>query len=259
MPPSPTYVDSPGPPDPAEGAGSAAFKQTRWTLVARAADPAGPEASRALNELCGIYWYPVYAWLRRSGHGQHDAQDLAQGFFCDLLETSFFAKARQESGRLRGFMLQALRWYVAHHWEKSRAKKRGGGALMISIDAEAAEGRYQHEPVDELTPDRLFQRRWALSLLEETVRTLEKEYEARGKGKAFEILRPWLGLANAGKEESYASAAAKLDCEENAARQAVFRLRNRYRVLLLQHVGETLCTTDEDEIRAELSELLEFV
>ncbi|MDB6069142.1 MAG: hypothetical protein JWL81_313 [Verrucomicrobiales bacterium] len=241
------------------GAGSGAFKPTRWTLVARAADPNAPESVRALNELCGIYWYPVYAWLRRSGRSMHDAQDLAQGFFCDILQTSFFSKARQESGRLRGFMLQALRWYVGHEWEKSTAKKRGGGAIMISIDAEAAEGRYRHEPVDDMTPDRLFQRRWALSLLEETVRTLGKEYANRQKEETFRVLKPFLGLGAQSSENTYATAAQQLNCDENAVRQAVFRLRNRYRVLLLQHVGETLDTTDEDQIRAELSELMEFV
>lgn len=239
--------------------GSAAFNQTRWSLVAKAADPAAPESLRALNELCGIYWYPVYAWLRRSGRSVPDAQDLAQGFFCDLLETSFFTKARQESGRLRGFMLQALRWYVGHEWEKSSAKKRGGGAIMISIDAEAAEGRYRHEPVDDLTPDRLFQRRWALSLLEETVRALEKEYVSRDKAASFRVLKPFLGFGSSGGGDSYAVAARQLGCEENAVRQSVFRLRNRYRALLLRHVGETLATTDENQIRAELAELLEFV
>lgn len=240
-------------------AGTAAFKPTRWTLVARAADPTGPESVRALNELCGIYWYPVYAWLRRSGRSVHDAQDLAQGFFCDLLQTSFFSKARQESGRLRGFMLQALRWYVSHEWEKASAKKRGGGAIMISIDAEVAEGRYRHEPVDNMTPDRLFQRRWALSLLEETVRSLGREYASRNKEETFRVLKPFLGLAHQGSEGTYAAAAGELNCEENTVRQAVFRLRNRYRALLLQHTAETLATTDEEQIRAELSELMEFV
>ena len=156
-------------------------------------------------------------------------------------------------------MLQALRWYVGHEWEKSSAKKRGGGAIMISIDAEAAEGRYRHEPADDLTPDRLFQRRWALSLLEETVRTLEKEYISRDKADSFRVLKPFLGLSSSAGADSYAAAARQLNCEENAVRQSVFRLRNRYRALLLRHVGETLATTDENQIRAELAELLEFV
>ena len=233
------------------------FQTTRWSLVQRANGDIDDEALQALAALCDSYWYPVYAYIRRSGHGAHDAEDLTQGFFTRLLEKGTLAHADPAKGRLRTFLLTCVRNYLHNEHERASAQRRGAH-LLTSFDAGWAEERFASEPADDLTPDRLYQRRWALTLLEFTLQVLEQEYSADGKRELFAALRPCLGFT---KEitPNYADLATRLGCTESTVKSHVFRLRQRWREILFQQVSVTLDDPTSDEIKGELAELLECV
>jgi RNA polymerase sigma-70 factor (ECF subfamily) len=230
------------------------FKTTRWSLVQRATGDIDADALQALAALCDSYWYPIYAYIRRSGHSAHDAEDLTQDFFAKLLEKSTLAKADPAKGRLRSFLLTCVRNYLHNEHERTIAQCRDE-RLLTSFDQEWAEHRFASEPADELSPDRLYQRRWALTLLEFTLQVLEQEYLADGKRELFAALRRCLGFS---KEETpnYAALAERLGSTETTCRTHVFRLRQRWREILFQQVSLTLDDPTSDEIKAELSELL---
>lgn len=154
------------------------FQTTRWSVVQRAADPQHPEAQEALSAICEAYWYPLYAYVRRSGHGPHDAEDLTQGFFAQLMRKETLASADPAKGRLRSFLLKCAQRYLSDERDRGRAEKRGSGVL-VSFDPAWAEERYAAEPVDTLSPDRLFQRRWAMTILDSSLRLLCAEYRRR--------------------------------------------------------------------------------
>jgi RNA polymerase sigma-70 factor (ECF subfamily) len=232
------------------------FQATRWSLVRAAAGRENTaEARQALAELCEICWYPVYAFIRRSGHAPHDAEDLTQGFFAGLLEKDILAAADPARGRLRTFLLTCVRNHLHHEHERSIAAKRNV-RLLTSFDAADAEERYLREPADDLTPDRLYQRRWALTLLGTTLDVLEHEFQEAGKSALFDALRPYLGFG-VSSEESYDDTAAKLGMPVGTLKNHVFRLRQRWRELLFEQVSATLVDPTSDEIKAELSELME--
>ncbi|MFZ4767850.1 MAG: RNA polymerase sigma factor [Roseimicrobium sp.] len=233
------------------------FQTTRWSLVQRANGSIDDEALQALAALCDSYWYPVYAYIRRSGHGAHDAEDLTQGFFTRLLEKGTLAHADPAKGRLRTFLLTCVRNYLHNEHERASAQRRGAH-LLTSFDAGWAEERFASEPVDDLTPDRLYQRRWALTLLEFTLQVLEQEYSADGKRELFAALRPCLGFTKE-KTPNYADLATLLGCTESTVKSHVFRLRQRWREILFQQVSVTLDDPTSDEIKGELAELLECV
>jgi RNA polymerase sigma-70 factor (ECF subfamily) len=211
-------------------------------------------AAAALEALCRAYWYPLYAWARRSGQSAADAEDLTQGFFLQLLERGDFAGADAARGRLRSFLLGAMKHYMADAWDKSRALKRGGGAQLIAIDGLAAEERYRLEPSDPGAPDVLFERRWALTVLEQFIAALREEYAASGKSAVFDALSPWLSGTPGG---GYGAAAAKLGVSEGTARVAVHRLRKRYAEVMRREIARTVGSDDdvEDELRALLAAL----
>ena len=233
------------------------FQTTRWSLVQRANGDIDDEALQALAALCDSYWYPVYAYIRRSGHGAHDAEDLTQGFFTRLLEKGTLAQADPAKGRLRTFLLTCVRNYLHNEHERASAQRRGAH-LLTSFDACWAEERFASEPADDLTPDRLYQRRWALTLLEFTLQVLEQEYSADGKRELFAALRPCLGFTKE-KTPNYADLATRLGCTESTVKSHVFRLRQRWREILFQQVSVTLDDPTSDEIKGELAELLECV
>jgi len=233
------------------------FQTTRWSLVQRANGDIDDEALQALAALCDSYWYPVYAYIRRSGHGAHDAEDLTQGFFARLLEKGTLAHADPAKGRLRTFLLTCVRNYLHNEHERASAQRRGAH-LLTSFDAGWAEERFASEPADDLTPDRLYQRRWALTLLEFTLQVLEQEYSADGKRELFAALRPCLGFTKE-KTPNYADLATRLGCTESTVKSHVFRLRQRWREILFQQVSVTLDDPTSDEIKGELGELLECV
>jgi DNA-directed RNA polymerase specialized sigma24 family protein len=231
-----------------------AFHTTRWSVVKRAAGGNDAEAEQALSALCGTYWYPIYAYFRRSGKDCHDAEDLTQGFFARLLEKETFATADPAKGKLRTFLLTCAGNFMRDEHGRVEAQKRGGGMLQ-SFDGARAEGLYAKEPVDDLSPDRLFQRRWALTVVENSLRDLREEFEATGKLETFEALRPFLGFgSDPGKR--YEDIAAALRVPMGTLKNQVFRLRERWRELLFEQVAATLDKPTPEEIKGELMELL---
>jgi RNA polymerase sigma-70 factor (ECF subfamily) len=200
-------------------------------------------ARAALAKLCETYWYPLYVYVRRRGSSPHDAQDLTQAFFAQLLEREMLAKADPARGRFRSFILTAIKNFLTDEWGKARTQRRGGNVLKVSLDWAAAEQRYHQEPVDPDSPDKAFDRHWALALLETALAALEKEYQAENSGELFAALRPtFIGERAA---QPYAELAAQLDMTESAVRVAVHRLRKRYRALLRAEIAQTVALRED--------------
>jgi RNA polymerase sigma-70 factor (ECF subfamily) len=177
--------------DSSVGGKAGQFHTTRWTLVMASAQDQSPSGRAAVAALCQIYWYPVYAFARRRGYSPHDAQDLTQGFFLDILEHRALSRVDRLQGKFRSFLLACFQNYLSHEIERSRRLKRGGQCEVISLDLETAENRYRYEPVDYLTAEKIFEARWAFTLLEHAMTVLREEYVARGKESVFDVLRGW--------------------------------------------------------------------
>ena len=228
---------------------SGAFSTTHWSIVQGAGqvDPAGPAV--ALERLCRIYWYPVYAFIRRRGSSQHDAEDSTQGFFAHLLEKESFKKLDRQKGKFRSFILAALTNFLNNEWDKQQTLKRGGKIQIISLDETRAEELYTHEPVDALTPEKLFERRWAFAVVERVWARLKQEYATADKLKLFETLEH--GLTREVTQDVCAGWAAALAMNEGAVKVALHRLRRRYGELLREEIGQTVTPPEElnDEIR----------
>ncbi|MBM3891070.1 MAG: RNA polymerase sigma factor, partial [Verrucomicrobia bacterium] len=203
----------------ASGAGAGAFLTTHWSVVLRAGRSDSTRARDALAQLCEAYWYPLYAYVRRRGHSPHDAQDLTQEFFARILERHDIARASPERGRFRSFLLASLNHFLANEWDKARAKKRGGGQTLLRLDDKDAEGRYAIEPADDAAPDKLFERRWALTLLERVLARLREEFVTAGKTKLFERLKGF--MTSEGGDTNYAQAGAELGMTEGNVKVAV--------------------------------------
>jgi RNA polymerase sigma factor (sigma-70 family) len=233
-----------------EGSKHRSFATTRWSLV-RAAGAEDSAARHALETLCAAYWYPLYAYVRRRGHQPAQAQDLTQAFFAQLLEGNVFAVANEERGRFRSFLLKSLTNFLAGERRREAAQKRGGGLHIHSIDFAAGEDRYRHEPADTATPERLFERRWALTLLEQTLARLRGEHETTGRAALFAALEPHLHGRDSG---AYAEIAARLHTSEGAVKVAAHRLRRRYREILREEIAETVAAAED--VDEELRELL---
>lgn len=206
-------------------------------------------ARDALAALCENYWFPLYAYVRRLGYSSHDAQDLTQAFFARLLEKDCLADVSRSKGRFRSFLLASMKHFLANEWDRARAQKRGGGELLIRLDAHTAESRYSLEPVHDASPDKLFERRWALTLLERVLARLRTELEEAGKARVFERLKRF--MAGEGGEDSYAAAGAELGLSEGNVKVTVHRLRKRYRQLLREEIAPTVSSQAEarEEIR----------
>ena len=233
------------PPDP--------FPATRWSIVALSAHRDNRQARTALAELCQIYWYPLYAFVRRRGHTPHEAEDLTQSFFALLLEKRWLDDVDRDRGRFRAFLLAAIKHFLANERDKALAQKRGGGQALISLDAGDAEARYRREPADPLTPEKLFARRWAETLLAQVLSGLEDEFAAAGRAAQFAALKPFLTVERGAI--SHAEAAARLGTTEAAAKVAVHRLRRRYRDRLRAEIAQTVTGPEEvdEELRALFS------
>lgn len=225
--------------------GDPQFQTTHWSLVLKACQSDTSTAATALNKLCQTYWYPIYAFIRRQGHEPEDCRDLTQEFFANLLQKDFFLAADRERGRLRSFLLVSVKNFLGHQREKARSQKRGGEYSFVSLDATEAEGNYAHEPANPLSPEQLYERRWALTVLEQTFACLKNEYDRAGKANLFEVLQPSLSGDKAGG--SYAEMGAKLNLTEGAARVAAHRLRSRYSELLRVQVAGTVASPEEVE------------
>jgi RNA polymerase sigma factor (sigma-70 family) len=218
------------------------FATTRWSLVAAAQH----QADAALADLCRLYWYPLYAYVRRRGHDAAEAEDLTQGFFARLLEKNGLASVTPDRGRFRSFLLTACQNFLANEHERANALKRGGGRVVSLDDADT---RYRREPDHGETPERLFERRWALELLDQALRRLRDEYQKKGKAQLFDALK---GTLAGGGSAPYAELAATLGLTEGAVKATVHRLRGRYAELLREEIGETVAAPAEidDEVRA---------
>jgi RNA polymerase sigma factor (sigma-70 family) len=208
-----------------------------------------PGAAEALDQLCRAYWYPLYAYVRRRGHLPEDAQDLTQEFFRRLLTSDWIARADQTKGRFRTFLLCGLQNFLANEWQKARRLKRGGGGLFVALDGLEAEERYRIEPANEASADKLFERRWALTLLEAVLQRLAAEQSGPEAAERFAVLRP--GLVGEPGDEGYAVLARRFGVTENTVKSWVHRLRARYRQLLRDAVAQTVAGPEEvhDELR----------
>src|SRR5688572_24660826 len=227
------------------------FVTTRWSIVLAAGERATPDARDALTHLCAAYWYPIYAYVRRHGHDPDEAQDLTQSFFARLLEKHVVEDVRRERGRFRSFLLGALKHFLANEWRREHAQKRGGNLRIASIDVGDGETRYAHEPSHARTPEQVFERRWALTVLDNVLRALESETAAEGKANLFDRLKCYLS-GDAGAP-SYAETGAMLAMSEGAVKVAVHRLRQRYKSILREQIAETVA--GESEVDEEIAAL----
>jgi len=233
----------------------ARFLTTHWSVVLAAGRSDSTRAQNALARLCQTYWYPIYAYVRRRGHSPHDAQDLTQAFFAQLLERHSVANADPNRGRFRSFLLTAVDHFLVHEWQKVRAQKRGGGCQILSLDLALAEQRYDLEPADTASPDKLFDKHWAGALLEEVLNQLEAEYQQARKAELFAALKQT--LTGTRESQPYAVLAASLGMNESAVKVAVHRLRKRYRQLLRAEIANIVADPEqaEDELRHLFSAL----
>jgi len=222
------------------------FATTQWNVVLAARDGSESQAQLALASLCEAYWVPLYAYVRRRGHSAEDASDLTQAFFADLLSRDFLGAIDRSRGRFRSFLLASLEHFLSHERDKEQALKRGGATRTLSLDADAAESRYRHEPTDHLTPERVFERRWGLTVMERAMDRLEAEFG--DQPARFVHFKPCL---TGDSPNRYRDIAAALGMTEVAVKTAVHRLRERYGRLLRDEVAETVASeTDvDDEVR----------
>ena len=236
--------------DDETGLGShACFATTHWSVVLAAGGGQPPQADAALEKLCLMYWYPLYAYIRRRGYAPSDAEDLTQDFFSQLLRKNYPARADCGRGRFRTFLLHALTQFLADQGERANTLKRGGGRVFVSLDEEPPEGRYRFEVPDELTPEKLFERRWAQTVLARALDRLRSEFVANGKEKDYEVLRSF----EPGEQGalSYAEAAVRLGVSESAIKSMIYRLRHRHGELVREEIAHTVPTAAEidEEIR----------
>lgn len=225
------------------------FLTTRWSIVLHAREADSAAAAPALESLCRSYWYPLYGFVRRQGHSAHDAQDLTQAFFAKLLEKDYLRAVERDKGRFRTFLILAMKRFLLNEWDRARAAKRGGQVTVIALDAGLAESRYLGEAANSLPADQLYERRWALTLLDQAMARLRADYESSGRGREFEVLKGSL-TAERGAT-SYQTLAAVLGMTEGAVRVAVHRLRKRFREMFREEIAGTVSDPAEidDEVR----------
>jgi len=238
---------------PADPPRRAAFPTTRITLIHAAQGAPGAEAHAALSKLCGAYWYPVYAYVRRLGHSHEEAEDLTQGFFMRILDKHALRGFDCERGRFRSFLLGALKHFIANERDAARAQKRGGGRAHVPLDEVLHAGsRYDLEPRSDLSPDRLFERQWALTVLMRAQDAMREEAVRQGKDSQFERLK---GLLVGDETElGYRALAVELQTTEGALKVAVHRLRQRFREVLREEISHTIA--DPQQVGAELRDLM---
>jgi len=225
------------------------FATTHWSVVLAAATRDSPTAHDAQAKLCATYWYPLYAYARRQGRSSHEAEDLIQAFFALVLEKEYLQGTAPEKGRFRTFLLVCLKRFMAKEWQRTRAQKRGGGISIMPMDFRAADERYRLEPAHVTTPERIYERRWALTVLESALTQLADEMREAGKERVFDTLKIY--LATDRTAGTYAEAAEALKTSEGAVKVAVHRLRTRYAQLVREEVAGTLADPEQvdDEVR----------
>lgn len=230
-------------------ANRAAFPTTHWSVVLAAGRERSPQGDAALETLAEAYWYPIYAFLRREGYAAAEAQDLTQAFFARLLEKNYPAQADRTKGRFRSFLLLTLRHFLSDERERAAAVKRGGGCVVLSLDEEQSEGRYRNEPSDMDTPETLFERRWAETILERAKTRLAEEYAASGKEAIYQVLRDF--QPGEPRSLSYLEAARQLATTESAVKALIHRMRSRHQALVRDEIAQTVASAEDvdDELR----------
>jgi RNA polymerase sigma-70 factor (ECF subfamily) len=222
------------------------FALTRWSVVLAAAQQSDSTHARdSLEKLCQTYWPAIYAFVRREGHSPHDAQDLTQEFFARLLEKNYLADVDRRKGRFRSFLLASLKHFLANEWDKAQTQKRDGGKTFVPIDAQSAETKFGIDPADPRSAEKIFDRQWAVTLLEQVLQRLREEFESEGKEELFDQLK--LTLTESSRTVSYAEIGARLGMSEGAVKVAVHRLRQRYRDLIRAEIAETVSSGAEVE------------
>jgi RNA polymerase sigma-70 factor (ECF subfamily) len=229
-----------------------AFRTTHWSVVMQAGAPESGESKQALEELCRTYWFPIYGYIRSRGYSPDDAQDLVQAFFERFLEKNYLESVNAQRGKFRSFLLASVNHFLSNEWDRARAQKRGGGKVIESLDAEDAEGRYLHELADSETPESMFERNWAETVLASVLERLRDECNAGGRAGRFEALKGFL-VGDKG-ELSFAEAADRLGVTEAAVKSFVRRLRLRYRELFREELAKTV--DDPAQIEEELRHLV---
>ena len=226
-----------------------AFCTTHWSAVLCARDQNSPGADKALASLCEAYWYPLYVYVRRRGYGPIEAEDLTQAFFARVIQGNYLADITPGLGRFRSFLLTSFKHFLANEWDRAHTQKRGGDKTIFSLDDEEAESRYQFELVDDATPELIFEKRWALVLLERVLMRLRQEFVTSEKSELFDQLKTFLTTDQ--PESSYAEIAARTGGKEGTIKVAVHRLRRRYGELLRAEIAETVSNPNEveDEVR----------
>lgn len=227
------------------------FATTHWTVVLAAGQRHTPESDHALEELCRIYWFPLYAYVRRRGHTKEDAEDLVQAFFARFLAKNYLQGLNAERGRFRAFLLAALKHFLANEWDKSQRQKRGGGVAHLPLDWQTADTQFQLAASVDLNPEQAFDREWAVALLARVIERLRAQCAAQDLARMFEVLKPFLTVGKSAIP--YPEAAAQLGFSENAVRSAVHRLRRRYRELLREEIAQTL--SDPANVAEEMQAL----
>ena len=225
---------------------SGAFPTTKWNLVLSAGKSADPQSAEALCALCEAYWYPLYVFIRRTGRSREDAQDLTQAFFARVLEKRYLDHPSPEKGRFRSFLLSSLKFFLSDEADRNKAAKRGGGIVPIPLDMERGEERYLREPADPETPESIFERQWALALLQRVLESLQKELQSEGKAEQFESLKAFL-VSDA---TSYSQTASRQGMTEGTLKVRVHRLRKRYRDLFRAEIRSTVAA--EEDVEAEI-------
>ncbi len=235
--------------------GKASFHTTRWTIVMKAAQSQALGGQSALAELCRLYWYPLYIFARRRGHSPDDAKDLTQGFFLHVVEHRAFTGVDRLKGKFRSFLLASFQNHLSDALDRAHRLKRGGGKEFVHLDAEEAEERYRLEPVEFLTPEKIFDARWAMTVLGEALKQLRQEYATAGKTSTFDTLKAFLDPSNSLAPPSYDEVANRLQVTIGAVKTLIHRLRKRYTALLREEVGRTV--SDPAEIDEEIHALCE--
>ena len=233
--------------------GAGRFATTHWSVVLAAAQPESTRYQQALEALCRTYWFPLYAYLRRHGYNAQKAEDHIQAFFVCLLEKRGLRLADPKRGRFRSFLLTALKHFLANELDRARAQKRGGGQKIVSLNVETAENQYALEPAHELSPEKLFEKSWALTVLDRTMDRLEAESARKNKQRLFECLKSYLGPEL--NPDTYRDVAVELDMTEGAVKVTLHRLRKRFRQLLRDEIAQTVAA--EDQIDQEIRDLFD--
>ena len=235
--------------------GANRFQTTRWSVVLVSAQSQAPGSKIAFADLCKLYWYPLYAFIRHRGYSPEDSEDLVQGFFLHLVEHKTLSRVDRSKGKFRSFLLASLQNYLSDEADRARCLKRGGKAEFVRLDLESAEDRYRLEPVDALTPEKIFDARWAMALIGEALNRLNREYVAQGKATTFNTLRAFLDPINTKSLPSYEEVAAQLEVSVGSLKTLIHRLRKQYTAFVREEISRTV--SDSADVDAEIHQLCE--